>query len=243
MIQPKKIEKLEPHKILNKKVEFVFKGWEEPNRGQELTYYALLIDGIDKTKELFSENAIQCVINEKIETEHPAKNFAFIPNNDFLLLNTLDFTKTSLKVYFRENRNTFQDSLVGSFFYPENHLLINKRSLVLTDLRTLENKKIKFDEDISIEWAFLINLNQIQVIQAYCNNYFIYDLEEQKIIEDRNIVDELLYPNIFRWIYRGQEYQSNQLQLELIQKKQDKSISTYFKNDSSLRKNKIVFRF
>ncbi|WP_433829517.1 hypothetical protein [Flavobacterium anhuiense] len=231
MIQLKKIENLEPHKNLSKKVEFVFKGWKEPNRGQETAYYALLIDGIDKTKELFSENAIQCVINEKMETEHPSENFAFIPNSDFLLLNTLDFTKTSLKVYFRENGNTFQDSLVGSFFYPENHLVINRRSLVLTDLRTLENKKIKFDEDISIEWAFLINRNQIQVIQAYSNSCFIYDLQEQKIIEKRNIVNESLYPNIFRWIYRGQEYQSNQLQLELIQKEEDKFISTYFKND------------
>ncbi|MNQ18700.1 hypothetical protein D3C85_317520 [compost metagenome] len=231
MIQLKKIEKLEPHKILNKKIEFVYKGWEEPNRGQELVYYALLIDGIDKTKELFSEKVIQCVINEKMETEHPSENFAFIPNSDFLLLNTLDFTKTSLKVYFRESGNTFQDSLVGSFFYSENHLLINKRSLVLTDLRTLENKKIKFDKDISIEWAFLINANQIQVIQAYSNNCFIYDLQEQKIIEKRNIVDESLYPKIFRWIYRGQKYQSNQLQMELIQKKEDKTTSTYFKND------------
>ena len=230
-MQLKKIEKLEPHKILNKKIEFVFKGWEEPNRGQELTYYALLIDGIDKTQELFSSDVIECVINEKIETEHPSSNFAFIPNKDFLLLNTLDFTTTSLKVYFREDRNTFQDSLVGSFFYPENHLVINKRSLVLTDLRTLENKKIKFDEAISIEWAFLLNSTQIQVIQAFSNNGFIYDLEKQKIIGDRNIVDESLFPNIFRWIYRGQEYQSNQLQLELIQKEKNKSISTYFKND------------
>ncbi|MDQ6529246.1 hypothetical protein [Flavobacterium sp. LHD-85] len=231
MIQLKKIEKLEPHKILNKKIEFVYKGWEEPNGGQELVYYALLIDGIEKTEELFSENAIQCVINEKIETEHPSKNFAFIPNRDFLLLNTLDFTKTSLKVYFREDGYTFQDSLVGSFFYPENHLLINKRSLVLTDLRTLKSKKIKFDEDTNIEWAFLINSTQLQVIQAFSNSCFAYDLEEQKIIEKRNIVNESLYSNIFRWIYRGQKYQSNQLQLELIQKKENKSISTYFKND------------
>ncbi|WDF65031.1 hypothetical protein [Flavobacterium sp. KACC 22763] len=231
MMQLTKITNLNDFKRENKKIEFIYKGWEEPNRGQELVYYALLIDGIDKTKELFSENAIQCVINEKIETEHPSKNFAFIPNRDFLLLNTLDFTKTSLKVYFREDGYTFQDSLVGSFFYPENHLLINKRSLVLTDLRTLENKKIKFDEDVNIEWAFLINSTQLQVIQAFSNSCFVYDLEEQKIIEKRNIVNESLYSNIFRWIYRGQKYQSNQLQLELIQKKENKSISTYFKND------------
>ncbi len=231
MIQLKKIQNLEPYKNLNKKVEFVFAGWEEPNRGQEFTYYSLKIDGIDKTKELFSSDAIHCIINEKIETEHPSKNFAFIPNNDFLLLNTLDFTKISLKVYFREIGNTFQDSLVGSFFYPEHHLLINKRSLALTNLRTLEGKKIKFKEDVNIEWAFLINSTQIQVIQAFSNSCFLYDLEEQKIIGKRNIIDESLYPNIFRWIYRGQKHQSNQLQLELIQKKENKSISTYFKND------------
>ncbi len=231
MIQLKEIENLDPHKNLNKKVNFVFMGWEEPNKGQEIAYYSLLVDGIDKTKELFSSDTIQCVINNKIETEHPTENFAFVPNSDFLLLNTLDFTKTSLKVYFRENGNTFQDSLVGSFFYTENHLLINKRSLILTNLRTLENKKIKFDEDVNIEWAFLINSTQIQVIQAFSNNCFIYDLEKQKIIDKRNIVDESLYPNIFRWIYRGQEYQTNQLQLELIQKEENKSISAYFKND------------
>lgn len=231
MMQLTKITSLNDFKIENKKIEFVYKGWEEPNRGQELVYYALLIDGIDKTKELFSSDTIRCVFNKKIETEHPTKNFAFIPNNDFLLLNTLNLTKTNLKVYFRENRNTFQDSLVGSFFYPENHLLINKRSLVLTDLRTLESKKIKFEEDLSIEWAFLINATQIQIIEAFSNNCFVYDLKEEKIIMKRNIVNESLYPNIFRWIYRGQEYQSNQLQMELIQKKEDKSISTYFKND------------
>ncbi|WP_431244904.1 hypothetical protein ACQ9BO_12180 [Flavobacterium sp. P21] len=187
MMQLTKIDNLNDFKRENKKIELVYKGREEPNRGQELVYYALLIDGIDKTKELFSENAIQCVINEKIETEHPSKNFAFIPNRDFLLLNTLDFTKTSLKVYFREDRNTFQDSLVGSFFYPENHLLINKRSLVLTDLRTLESKKIKFDEDINIEWAYLIDSNQIQVIQAFSNMSFIYDLETNKIIDKKTL--------------------------------------------------------
>ncbi|MCM0666537.1 hypothetical protein [Flavobacterium tyrosinilyticum] len=231
MIQLNKIENLDPHKNLNKKIEFVFIGWEEPNKGQELSYYILLIDQIDKTKELFSSDTIQCVINKKIETEHPTKNFAFIPNKDFILLNTIDFTKTILKVYFREKGKTFEDSLVGSFFYPENHLLINKRSLVITDLQTLESKKIKFEEDVAIEWAYFINSKQIQVIQAFSNICFVYDLEEQKIIEKRNIANESLYPNIFRWIYRGQEYQYNQLQMELIQKIENKFISTYFKND------------
>ncbi|WP_433810221.1 hypothetical protein [Flavobacterium johnsoniae] len=229
MIQLEKIENLEIYKNLNQKIEFVYKGWEEPNRGQELVYYTLLIDGIDRTRELFSVDTIQCTLNEKIQTEHPTKNFAYIPCKDFLLLDTLNFNKTNLKVYFRENGNTSQDSLVGSFFYPENHLLINKRSLVLTDLATLQNKKIKFEEGFDIEWAFLIDTTQIFIIQAFSNICFIYDLEKQKIIDERNIVDKFLYPDFFRWVYRGQDYKSNQLQLELLQKKDDQFISTYFK--------------
>lgn len=229
MIELKKIENLDLYKNLNKKIEFVYKGWEEPNRGQELVFYSIVIDGIDRTRELFSVDTIQCSLNEKIETEHPVKNFAFIPCKDFILLNTENFNKTSLKVYFRENGNTIQDSLVGSFFYPETHLLINKRSLILTDLATLQNKKIKFEEGFDIEWAFLIDSAQVLIIQAFSNMCFVYDLEKQKIIDERNIIENLVYPDIFRWLYRGQDHQSNQLQMELLQKKDDKFTSTYFK--------------
>jgi len=229
MIQIKQIEHLSLFKTINKRIELKYMGWEEPNRGQEIVYYSVLIDGIDKTEELFSAKTIRCSVNEKIEIEHPTKNFAFIPCIDFLLLDTLDFIKKSLKVYFRENGNTTVDNLVGSFFYPETHLLINKRSLILTDLLTLENKKIKFENDIDIEWAYLINKTQIQIIQAFSNLYFIYDLQEEKIIDKKNIVDDQLYSNIFRWIYRGQDYNTNQVEMELLQKKDDKFISTYFK--------------
>ncbi|WP_347051782.1 hypothetical protein [Flavobacterium olei] len=227
MIELKKVKNLDLYKNLNKKIEFVYKGWEEPNRGQELVFYSILIDGIDRTRELFSVDTIQCTLSEKIDTEHPVKNFAFIPCKDFILLNTENFNKTSLKVSFRENGNTIQDSLVGSFFYPETHLLINKRSLIVTDLATLQNKKIKFEEGFDIEWAYLIDATQVLIIQAFSNIYFIYDLEKQKIIDERNITG--LYPDFFRWLYRGQDYQSNQLQMELLQKKDDKFISTYFK--------------
>lgn len=229
MIQIKQIEHLSLFKTINKRIELKYMGWEEPNRGQELVYYSVLLDGIDKTDELFSEKTIQCLVNEKIETEHPTKNFAFIPCIDFLLLNTLDYTKKSLKVYFRENGNTTIDNLVGSFFYPEKHLLINKRSLVLTDLLTLENKKIKFQSDIDIEWAYLINPTQIQIIQAFSNLCFIYDLDEEKVICKKSIADELLYPHIFRWIYRGQEYSTNRVEMELVQKANNEFKSTYFK--------------
>jgi len=229
MIQIKQIEHLSLFKAINKRIELKYVGWEEPNRGQELVYYSLLIDGIDKTEELFSTKNIQCLLNEKIEIEHPTKNFAFIPCADFLLFNTLDYTKKSLKVYFRENGNTIIDSLVGSFFYPEKHLLINKRSLVLTDLLTFENKKIKFESDVNIEWAYLINSRLIQVIQSFSNICFIYDLDEEKVIGKKSIVDELLYPNIFRWIYRGQDYNTNQVEMELLQKTDNQFTSTYFK--------------
>lgn len=229
MIQIKQIEHLSLYKIINERIELKYMGWEEPNRGQELVYYSVLIDGIDKTEELFSAKTIQCLVNEKIEIEHPAKNFAFIPCIDFLLLNTLDYTKKSLKVYFRENGNTTVDSLVGSFFYHEKHLLINKRSLVLTDLLTLENKKIKFENDIDIEWAYLINPTQIQIIEAFSNLSFIYDIEEEQVIDKKSILDEILYPNIFRWIYRGQDFNTNQVEMELVQKANNEFKSTYFK--------------
>lgn len=228
MIQLKKIENLHSIERTNKKIELKYLGFEEPNRGQVLFYYALLIDGIDKTEALFSTKTLQCVVDEKIETEHPDKDFAFIPCLDSVLLDTLANTKTNLRVYFRENGNTTRDGLVGSFFYSEQHLLINSRSLILTNLLTLENKKIKFENDVHIEWAFLINANQILVIQAYSNKCFIYDLEKQEIIEKRNIVDESSYPNIFRWIYRGQEYNSNKIQIELIQREENQHLSTYF---------------
>lgn len=229
MIAITKIEILSVFKSTNNKVQLKYVGWEELNRGQELVYYSLFIDGKDKTEELFSTKTIQCLLNEKIEIEHPTKNFAFIPCSDFYLLNTFDYTKKSLKVYFRENGNTTMDKLVGSFFYPEKHLLINKRSLILTDLLTLENKKIKFESNIDIEWAYLINSTQIQVIQSFSNSCFIYDLEEEKVIEKKSIVDELHYPNIFRWIYRGQDYNTNQVEMELLQNANNEFTSTYFK--------------
>lgn len=229
MIAINKIKNLSLFKSINNKVQLKYVGWEEPNRGQELVYYSLFIDGKDKTEELFSTKTIQCLLNEKIEIEHPTKNFAFIPCCDFYLLNTLDYTKKSLKVYFRENGNTTMDRLVGSFFYPEKHLLINKRSLIVTDLLTFENKKIKFEKEIDIEWAFFINPTQIQIIQAYSNLYFIYDTDEQRIIDTGNIIDNFAYPDIFRWIYRGQKYNSNEVEIELLQKKEGQLVSTYFK--------------
>lgn len=224
-----KIKNLSLFKSINNKVQLKYMGWEEPNRGQELVYYAVFINDVDKTEELFSVKTIQCLLNEKIEIVHPTKNFAFIPCVDSILINTSDFTKTNLKVYFRENGNTTMDKLVGSFFYPEKHLLINKRSLILTDLLTLKNRKIKFEKEIDIEWAFFINLTQIQIIQAYSNLFFIYDTDEQKIIDTGNIVDNIAYPDIFSWIYRGQKYNSNEVELELLQKKEGQFVSTYFK--------------
>jgi hypothetical protein len=229
MIDVKKIENLSLSTIINNKVQLKYMGWEEPNRGQELVYYSVLINNVDKTEELFSAKTIQCLVNEKIELAHPTKNFAFIPCIDSILINTSDYTKTNLKVYFRENGNTIKDVLVGSFFYSEHHLTINKRSLIVTDLLTLENIKIKFEKEIDIEWAFFINPSQIQIIQAYSNLCFIYDLDEQKIIDRRNIIDNFAYPDIFRWIYRGQKYNSNEVEIELLQKKDEQFISTYFK--------------
>ena len=101
--------------------------------------------------------------------------------------------------------------------------------MVLTDLLTLEIKKVKFEYDVDIEWAYLINSRQIQVIQSFSNLSFIYDLDQEKITDKKSIVDELLYPNIFRWIYRGQDYDTNQVEMELLQKVNNEFTSTYFK--------------
>ncbi|AWK05287.1 hypothetical protein HYN56_14000 [Flavobacterium crocinum] len=229
MIQLTKIDKPNGFKTENKKIEFVYKGWEEPNRGQEIVYYGVLINGVDKTLEFFSEEKIQLFINEKIETEHPEKNFVFIPYSGLILVDILNFNKTSLAIYFRENGNTIRDRLVGSFFYEENHLLINQRSLTVTNLTTLQKTRVKFEKEIDIEWAFFINSKQIQVIQAFSNNCFVYDLEVQKMIKKSKMINESIYPDIFRWIYRGQQYQTNELQMELLQKKEGEFRSTYFK--------------
>lgn len=229
MIQLTKIENLSSFENQNQKVELKYLGWEEPNRGQELYYYAVMIDGIDQTEALFSTNKLQFSFNENIQIEHPARNFAFISSLENVLIDTSKLTKTSLKIYFRENGSTFSDQLKGSFFYADYHLTINSRSLILTDLNTLETNKIKFPADVNIEWAYFKNPFQIQVFEAFSNKGFIYNIENKEIILQDTIIDETLYPNIFRWIYRGQAYNSNEAQMELIQKKDDKIIQTYFR--------------
>lgn len=229
MIQLKQIESLSSIKNTNNRIQLKYKGWEERSAGQMIVYHAVLIDDFDKTQELFGEKEIQSSIDEKIEIEHPTKNFAFIPSLGSFLINISNYNKTNLDTYHRVDKTMVRDSLVGSFFYSDFHLLINKRSLVVTDLSTLEKKRIKFDEHVDIEWAYFINSEQIQIIQAFSNLCFVYDLNEEKITNQRNIVNENLYPNIFRWIYRGQKFNSNQLEMELLQKDKDQQfISTYF---------------
>ncbi|WP_316633909.1 hypothetical protein [uncultured Flavobacterium sp.] len=229
MIQVKKIESLSLIKNTNKRIHLKYLGWEELNRGQELVYYTVVIDDIDRTEVLFGEKRIQCSINEKIEIEHPTKDFGFISSIGSFLINTSTYYKTNLDAYHRVDKTMILDSLVGSFFYPDYHLTINRRSLVVTDLATLEKKRIKFDEDTDIEWAYFINSTQIQIIQAFSNLCFVYDLMDEKIINQRSIVNENLYPNIFRWIYRGQQYNSNKIEMELLQRNENQHfINSYF---------------
>jgi hypothetical protein len=229
MIQLKKIKSLSSIKNTTNRIQLKFRGWEERSAGQMIVYHAVLIDDFDRTKDLFGEKEIQCSSDEKIEIEHPTKNFGFIRSIGSFLINTSDYSKTNLDTYHRVDKTMILDSIVGSFFYPDFHLLINKRSLVVTDLATLEKKRIKFNEDINIEWAYFINPTQIQIIQAFSNLCFIYDLKEEKIINQRNIVDENLYPNICRWIYRGQKFNSNHVEIELLQRNDNQQfISTYF---------------
>lgn len=229
MIQLKQIESLSSIKNINNRIQLKYKGWEERSAGQMIVYHAVLIDEFDRTKELFGEKEIQSSIDEKIEIEHPTKNFGFISARGSFLINISNYNKTNLDTYHRVDRTMVLDSLVGSFFYPDFHLLINKRSLVVTDLATLEKKRIKFDEHVDIEWAYFINSEQIQIIQAFSNLCFVYDLKEEEITNQRNIVNENLYPNIFRWIYRSQKFNSNQLEMELLQRNGNQHfISTYF---------------
>ncbi|MCD0472227.1 hypothetical protein [Flavobacterium sp. JAS] len=229
MIQLKKIESLSSIKNTTNRIQLKYRGWEERSAGQMIVYHAVLIDDFDRTQELFGEKIIQCFIDEKIEIEHPTKSFGFICTLGSFLINTSTYYKTNLDTYYRDDKTMILDSLVGSFFYPDFHLMINKRSLVVTDLATLEKKRIKFDEHVDIEWAYFINPTQIQIIQAFSNLSFVYDLKEEKIINQRSIVDKNLYPNIFRWIYRGQQYNSNKIEIELLQRNEDQQfISTYF---------------
>lgn len=229
MIQVKQIESLSLIKNLNNRIQLKYLGWEEPSAGQMIVYHSVLIDDFDRTNELFGKNRIQSFIDEKIEIEHPTKNFAFLPSLGSFLINISTYHKTNLDTYHRVDKSMVMDSLVGSFFYPDYHLTINKRSLVVTDLATLEKNRIKFGDDIDIEWAYFINPTQIQIIQAFSNLCFVYDLKEEKIIGKRDIVNNSLYPNIFRWIYRGQKYNSNQIEMELIQKNEDGFVpSKYF---------------
>lgn len=229
MIQSTKIESLSLLKNPNQKIELKYLGWEEPHRGFELFYYALFIEGINQTEALFSSDKLDCNFNEKMEIEHPTRNFAFIPCADRILLDTSNFSKTNLKIYFRENGSTYTDQLKGSFFYADYHLTINSRSLILTNLNTLETNKIKFSAEVNIEWAYFKNASQIQVFEAFSNKGFIYTIENKEIISQESIIDETLYPNIFRWIYRGQLYNSNEVEMELIQKNNDTIIQTYFR--------------
>ncbi|MBE8724366.1 hypothetical protein C4F50_05335 [Flavobacterium sp. KB82] len=229
MIQLTKIERLSSFENPNQKVNLKYLGWEEPYRGFELFYYALFINGIDQTEALFSTNRLECRLDENIQIEHPTRNFAFIPSLEPVLLDTSNFTKIPLKVLFRENGTNYSDQLKGSFFYADYHLTINSRSLILTNLATLETNKIKFPADAAIEWAYFKNPSQIQIIEAYSNKGFIYNVESKEIIYQKSIVDEMLYPNIFRWIYRRQQYNSNEIEMELLQKKDNAFVSTYFK--------------
>ena len=42
----------------------------------------------------------------------------------------------------------------------------------------LETNKIKFPAEVDIEWAYFKNASQIQVIEAFSNKGFIYNIEK-----------------------------------------------------------------
>ncbi|MFL0127270.1 hypothetical protein V2625_06875, partial [Tenacibaculum maritimum] len=146
--------------IKNNQVLLKYLGSKEPNRGQELVYYSLMINSLDVTEEVFSEKEIVCDFKYgKTQLYKGDKFFSylFVPHDGGYLINKNTFEKHKLKIYFREERITFSDSYVGNFFYQKSHLLINKRSLVITNLKEMTHQKIKFNKDFEIEWAFIIN--------------------------------------------------------------------------------------
>ncbi|CAA0173316.1 hypothetical protein [Tenacibaculum maritimum] len=204
--------------IKNNQVLLKYLGSKEPNRGQELVYYSLMINSLDVTEEVFSEKEIVCDFKYgKTQLYKGDKSFSylFVPHDGGYLINKNTFEKHKLKIYFREERITFSDSYVGNFFYQKSHLLINKRSLVITNLKEMTHQKIKFNKDFEIEWAFIINNSILRIIQSYKRDIIDFDIIKKEIVDNKKIT---LKENFERLLYKEQD--STHAYLEVIEKEE-----------------------
>lgn len=61
-------------------------------------------------------------------------------------------------------------------------MLINRRSLVITDLETFENIILKLDESFNIAWALFISSHTIRIIQRYKKEILDINIQSKKII-------------------------------------------------------------
>lgn len=183
-----KVEKLNLLPSFNspteKKVYLKFVHAEELNRGDEIIYYTLYIEGINVTERIFQQSKITCSVQNGTHLESVLSNeFAFIPHKNGVLFSKKDFKKHKLNVFFKKGNKITYDSYVGNYFYLNKHLLINKRSVIITSLDTMVNTKIRFDESFDIEWVVLLNNDTIRIIQATSLEVCDYSIKNKKIIK------------------------------------------------------------
>ncbi|MFL0185063.1 hypothetical protein, partial [Tenacibaculum maritimum] len=95
------------------------------------------------------------------------------------------------------------------------HLLINKRSLVITNLKEMTHQKIKFNKDFEIEWAFIINNSILRIIQSYKRDIIDFDIIKKEIVDNKKIT---LKENFERLLYKEQD--STHAYLEVIEKEE-----------------------
>ncbi|WP_299123059.1 hypothetical protein [uncultured Tenacibaculum sp.] len=182
-----KIEKIDTIPNLNvstkERVKLKFLKAEEPNRGEEIIYYSLYVDNIDYTEKIFGQNKIACSISNSthIESEHNNK-FVFIPYDNGTLISMDDLKTIKLKVFIKEKGRITYDSFRGNYFYSDKHVLINKRSIVITNMKSLESHKIRLDSSFDIEWVIFINSQVIRIVQRNNIEIIDYNIEQEKVI-------------------------------------------------------------
>ncbi|KAB1159269.1 hypothetical protein F7018_02870 [Tenacibaculum aiptasiae] len=213
-----KINELPENKAFTKnKIQLKFFDSEELNRGQEIVYYSLYINNIDYTEEIFQQKKIPCLINDKTHFESELNNeFVFIPYDNGILLSIKSYKQYKLKVFIKEKGKITYDSYRGNYFYSNKHILINKRSVVITDINTLKSNRIRFESHFNIEWGILINNVTIRIIQVNNLEVIDYDIEKQKIITKTSL--PILKEEFKQLFFRKQKENLTYLEVSLMKK-------------------------
>lgn len=190
------------NKVKNK-VTLEFLEAKELNKGDEITYYIIYVDEVNKTEEIFQEKKIACTINRGTQLEGDIGcEFIFIPHDNGILVSKKDWKKYKLKVFFKQMNKITYDTYRGNYFRGNYHVLINKRSIVITDLNTLKNNKIRFNANFDIEWGVLINDEMIRIIQANNVEIVDYDIKKEKIARKHSL--PINKDKFMRFFFRGQ---------------------------------------